>query len=83
MILIQSFNVSSYCASLERISGFLFPAHSSAVPTGYSVIYAFINASLLVTDKLSGKQSRLTATIPIFVYNIQNAVCKILLFMLN
>ena len=32
----------------------------------YFSVYAFIRASLLLTDRLSGKQSLLTATTPIF-----------------
>ena len=36
----------------------------SAAP--YFSVYAFTNAFLLLTERLSGKQSRLTATIPIF-----------------
>ena len=36
----------------------------------YFAAYASTSAFLLFTDRLSGKQSRLTATIPIFIFGI-------------
>lgn len=40
----------------------------------YFAAYASTSAFLLFTDRLSGKQSRLTATIPISFWNIVHSV---------
>ena len=54
------------CISLSTIH----TGHSYMSAASYFAAYASTSAFLLFTDRLSGKQSRLTATIPIFIFGI-------------
>ena len=47
----------------------------------YLAAYAFTRFSLLVTESDSGKQSLLTATIPIFIFGMFSIVVIILSFL--